>query len=62
MYAVVRQPRMMSCPAAPDDRDAWARASTMTGTNLAVSGKAARLGHQYLRRVASDGQGGDIAR
>ena len=48
---------MMSCPAAPAGRDAWATASTMTGSNLAVSGKAAWFGHQY-RRESSVGWSG----
>jgi hypothetical protein len=38
-------------------RDAWVRVGTMTGSNLAVSGKAAWFGHQY-RRESSVGWSG----
>jgi hypothetical protein len=45
----------------PAGRDAWARAGTTTGCNLAVSGKAAWFGHQYRREssVGWSGPGGD---
>jgi hypothetical protein len=44
VYAVVRQGTDDELSSSPADRDAWARAGTMTGSNLAVSGKAAWFG------------------
>jgi hypothetical protein len=41
---VVRQGTDDELSSSPADRDAWARAGTMTGSNLAVSGKAAWFG------------------
>jgi len=44
VYAVVRQGADGELFSSPADRDAWARVGTMTGSNLAVSGKAAWFG------------------
>jgi hypothetical protein len=44
VYAVVRQGTDDELSSSPADRDAWARAGTMTGSNLTVSGKAAWFG------------------
>jgi hypothetical protein len=44
VYAMVRQGTDDELSSSPADRDAWARVGTMTGSNLAVSGKAARFG------------------
>ena len=44
VYAVVRQGADDELFSSPAGRDAWARIGTMTGSNLAVSGKAAWFG------------------
>jgi len=44
VYAVVRQGADDELFSSPAGRDAWARAGTMTGSNLAVSAKAAWFG------------------
>ena len=44
VYAVVRRGADSELFSSPASRDAWARAGTMTGSNLAVFGKAAWFG------------------
>jgi hypothetical protein len=59
MYAAVRQGTDDELSSSPAGRDALARIGTMTGSNLAASGKAAWAGTSTAGRVASDGQGRD---
>jgi hypothetical protein len=51
VYAVVHQGTDDELFSSPAGRHAWARAGTMTGSNLAVSGKPAWSGSQAPERA-----------